>query len=270
MAHLPSIISALAVALIASPCTFTAQSELAATPHFLIEKAITLRKSDKTLPRYTYLMLNRTQTRNKVQFSFDLSTLYEYTWIGDLPYARVAEIQGKALQGKALAREQARYDQAVAGHAGLDLDARGISFKNSFLLISPLDLEPFLTPAYTLSELRQETLAGNLAHVIDCTPAFPTDSAYPVATHHATLWITDSGAILREAYDVVANEPDRPRGSRGQEDFQLIDGNLLPQHAALHIPGSITLDSEQTFTRYRRFNVSSRIVAATGSSADAK
>jgi hypothetical protein len=216
-------------------------------------------------------MLNRYQIRDKVKIGIAFATLYEYTWIGDLPYARIVELQGKPLQGKALAREQARYDQAVAGHGGLDLDTRRL-LNNSLPFMSPLELDPFLTSTYTLSELRLETLAGNLTHVIDCTPAHSTDSAHPTATRHATLWITDSGAILRDAYEVLADEPKSLHGSYGQDDFQLIDGNQLPQRNSFHLnaPKGTTGDFEQTFTGFRRFNVSSRIVPATESPADAK
>jgi hypothetical protein len=250
-----------------TPCTsLTAQPTPAPTPHALIEKAIALRKSDKVLPRYTYFLLKKTQNRtSKGKLFVDDTTLYEFTWIGDLPYGRVVEINGKPLKGKALADEQARYDKAVADHAGLDIVPAKL--KNAYRLDSALHLEPFLTPSYAISELRQETMAGNLTHVIDCAPVPSTDSAHPTATRHATLWITDSGAVLRDTYEVVADETDTMKGSHGQEDFQLIDGNQLPQHSFFHLnaPNGNTGDFENTYTRFRRFNVSTRIVPPTES-----
>jgi hypothetical protein len=201
----------------------------------LIEKAILLRDGDKVLPRYTYFMLSHAQNRTpNGKLFLDSTTLYEYTWIGDLPYGRVVELQGKPLKGKALADEQARYDKAVADHGGLDVDARAKA-KHYYLLDTELRLEPLLTPAYVVSELRLEGLAGSTTHVIDCIPAPSQDSAHPAATRHATLWIMDSGAILRENYEVVADEPDRLHGSHGQADFQLIDGNQLPRHSFFHL-----------------------------------
>jgi hypothetical protein len=247
----------------------TSQSTAAPIPRALIEKAIALRNSDKILPRYTYFELKITQNRTpKGKLLVDDSTLYEDTWIGDLAYARVVEVKGKPLKGKALAGEQARYDKAVADHGGLV--ALPAKVKHAYLLDTSLRLESLLTPAYVVSELRQVTLAGSVTHVVDCTPAASADVTHPVATRHATLWITDSGVILRETYEVVADEPDKMRGSHGQNDFQLIDGNLLPQHSFFHLnaPNGNTGDFEDTYSRYRRFNVSSRIVSATESSSD--
>jgi hypothetical protein len=269
MAQSLRFIPAFVICLIAFPRSLTAQPTPAPTPSVLIEKAIASRNSDKILPRYTYFMLSHTQNRTqKGKLFVDDSTLYEFTWIGDLPYGRVVEVKGKPLKGKALTDEQARYDKAVADHANLDIVPAKL--KNAYRLDTALHLEPLVTPAYAISELRQETLAGNLTHVIDCAPVPSTDSAHPTATRHATLWITDSGVILRETYEVVADEPDKMHGSHGQDDFQLIDGNLLPQHSFFHLnaPNGNTGDFEDTYSRFRRFSVSTRIVPATGSSSD--
>jgi len=269
MAHSLKMIPALVVALSLST-SLNSQSTQAATPHALIEKAIALRKSDKILPRYTYFMLDHTQNRTqKGKLFVDDTTLYEYTWIGDLAYSRVVERQGKPLKAKALADEQARYDKAVVDHGGLDLDVRA-KIKHAYLLDTTFPLEPLLTQAYALSELRQETLTGTLTHVIDCTPLPSADLTHPTATRHATVWITDSGVILRDTYEVVTDEPDKMHGSHGQQDFQVIDGNQLPQHTFFYLnaPNGNTGDFEATYSRFRRFNVSSRIVPATEPSSD--
>jgi hypothetical protein len=270
MAHSLRLIPALAIGLGIFSLPLMSQSTAAPTPRALIEKAIALRKSDKILPRYTYYMLSHTQNRTqKGKLFLDTATLYEYTWIGDLPYGRVIELQGKPLKGMALADEQARYDKAVADHGGLDVAERART-KHYYLVNTSLRLEPMLTPVYAVTELRQETLAGTPTHVIDCVPAPSADSTLPPATRHATLWITDSGAILRDTYEVVANEPDKMPGSHGQEDFQLIDGNQLPQHSFFHLnsPNGNTGDFEDSYSRFRQFNVSSRIVPAAESSSD--
>ncbi len=269
MVQSPKFISALAVALGVFSIPLWSQSAAAPTPRALIEKAIALRNSDKILPRYTYFQLKTTQNRNtKGKLFVDEATLYEYTWIGDLAYARIVAVKGKPLTGKALADEQARYDKAVADHGGF-MEVP-VKLKHAYRLNTSLSLESLLAPAYVLSELRQETLAGTPTHVIDCTPAASTDVTHPAATRHATLWVTDSGAILRETYEVVVDEPDKMRGSHGQDDSQLIDGNLLPQHSFFHLnaPNGNTGDFEDTYSRYRRFNVSSRIVSTTESYGD--
>jgi hypothetical protein len=269
MAYSPRPIAALVAALTASPWSLAAQSTPAPAPRVLIEKAIALRNSDKILPRYTYFLLSHTQNRTqKGNLFLDDTTLYEFTWIGNLPYGRVVEHQGKPLKGKALADEQARYDKAVADHASLDIVPAKL--KNAYRLDTALHLEPLATPAYAISELRQETLAATLTHVIDCAPVPSTDPAHPAATRHATLWITDSGVILRETYEVIADEPDKMHGSHGQVDFQLIDGIQLPQHSFFHLnaPNGNTGDFEDTYSRFRRFNVTTRIVPATEPSGD--
>jgi hypothetical protein len=265
MRHLAKCVSALAIAFTASALVLTAQSTPA--PHVLIEKAIALRDGGYALPRYTYFSFAQNQNRTpKGKLFQDDTTLYEYTWIGDLPYGRVVETQGKPLKGKALDLEQARYDKAVADHSGLDVDTRAKD-RHYAVVKTDVRLELLLTSAYALSEIRQETLAGQRTHVIDCTPNPSTDSAHPTATRHATLWITDSGAILRQVYELVADEPDKMRGSHGQDDFQLIDGNRLPLHSFFHLnaPNGNTGDFQDTYSRFRRFNVSVNIVPVSDS-----
>jgi hypothetical protein len=260
MRRLAKYVSALAIAFTTSCFALTAQSPPA--PHVLVEKAIALRDSGKALPRYTYFSLAKSQNRTpKGKLFHDDTTLYEYTWIGDLPYGRVVEAQGKPLKGKAADLEQARYDKAVADRSGLDVEARAKA-RHYTVVKAAFRLEPFLTPAYALSEIRQETLGGQFTHVIDCTPIPSTDSAHPTATRHATLWITDSGVILRQVYELVGDEPDKMRGSHGQDDFQLIDGNRLPLHSFFHLNATNgnTGDFEDTYSRFRRFNVSVNIV----------
>jgi hypothetical protein len=251
----------------ASTLSLNAQSTPTSSPRFLIEQAIALRDGGKVLPRYTYFKLVHTQNRNvKGKLFIDDMTLYEYTWIGDLAYGRVIEAQGKPLKGKALDLEQARYDKAVADRTGLDIDARA-RIKREYLVDTSMRLDSLLTPAYALTELRQEALTGILTHVIDCTPLPSADPAHPMATRHVTLWITDAGVILRQTYDLVADESDKMRGSHGQDDFQLIDGTQLPLHSLFHLnaPNGNTGDFEDTYTRFRRFNVSSTIVPVTSS-----
>jgi hypothetical protein len=260
MARSVKLTCALIVLMSGSTLSLVAQS----SPRVLIGRAIALRESAKVLPRYTYFVLDHTQNRTaKGKLFVDETTLYEYTWIGDLPYGRIVETKGKPLKGKALELEQARYDKAVADHEALDTGARARALHHH-VVDSNLLLGPLLTPAYTLNELRQETISGNLTHVIDCTPAASPDTSYPQATRHAMLWITDSGAILRQTYELVADETDKLHGSHGQDDFQLIDGTRLPLHGVFHLnaPNGNTGDFEQTYSRFRRFSVSVNLVPA--------
>ena len=290
MAHPLRFLLLLAAALHTPTLPLAAQSAPAPSapplsPRALIEKAIAI-DSDKTpKTRYTYFELEHLENRfckgRPILYNglpilkrgtrfVNTTTLYEYTWIGDLPYMRIVERQGKPLTGDALAKEQARYDQAVADHSGLGLEARARIIHQT--LVDPdIRLTDLLTPAYALTELRQETLAGNLTHVIDCVPVPSTGPLHPAATEHIQLWITGSGAILRKITDVLADEPEVLQGSHMQFDSQLIDGTLLPQHELMHlytpkvVKGSIILiDLERTYDRFRRFNVTSRVLPADG------
>jgi hypothetical protein len=270
MAHQLKSIRALVLAFSLFPLPLASQTEPVPAPRALIEKALALSMSDKDLPRYTYFVLAHTQNRYpKGKLFLDSTTLYEYTWIGDLPYGRVIELQGKPLRGKAIAEEQAKYDKALADHAGLSAEGRAKA-KHYYLLDTSLRLAPLLTPSYNIHELRQENLAGNPARVIEFTPVRAAEATQPPAMRHVTLWINDAGLILRETYEVVTDEPDKLHGSHGEEDFQLIDGNRLPLHTSFHLnaPNGNTGDFEDTYSRFRRFNASVRIVPATPTSGD--
>jgi hypothetical protein len=262
----------LAAALLAGT-QLKAQTPADLTPRALIEKAATLRRDKSSPTRYTYFKLSHLKNSYKEHVVFgkrlflDNTTLYEYTWIGDLPYGRVIELQGKPLTGDALAQEQARYDQAVADHSGLGSDARA-KINHLTLIGDDFELKDLLTPAYAVTEIRQEQIAGNLTHVIDCVPTPSTDPRHPAATRHNQLWITNSGIILRESFDVLADEPQLFRGSHSQSDFQFIDGNTLPLHNIAHVyffvparKAVILVEAEDTFSRFRRFNVSTRILS---------
>jgi hypothetical protein len=269
----------LAVALIALR-TGLCQTPEDLNPRALIEKAAALRQDNSSSTRYTYFKLSHLKNSYKEHVIFgkrlflDTSTLYEYTWIGDLPYGRVVEVQGEPLTGEALAKEQARYDQAVADRSGLGPAARA-KINHLTMISDDFKLKDLLTPAYTLTEIRQEQIAGTLAHVIDCIPMPSADPLHPAATRHYQLWIAGSGVILRESFNVVADEPQLLRDSTSQSDFQLIDGNVLPLHNVGHVyffiparKAVILVETEDTFSRFRRFNVSTRILPTDDPPAD--
>jgi hypothetical protein len=273
----------LAPALLLPAQSIPDQSAPAPTPRTLIERATAIYKDQTAETRYTYFELEHLENRfdkgNPTIYNgipllkqgtrfINTTTLYEYTWIGDLPYMRVVKQQGKPLKGQALADEQARYDQAVADHSGLGMTARAKIIHQTTVTFN-FHIEDLLTPTYTLTELRQESLAGHLTHLIDCVPVPSTDPDHPTPKEHLQLWITDSGAILRSIRDVIADEPEVLQGSHLQIDNQLIDGTLLPQHELSHIytpkviqNAIVLIDLERTYDRFRRFTVTSRILPA--------
>ncbi len=261
----------LAVLFTLIPTAIAQLSQSGPTPRALIEKAVAF-KNKTSRTRYTYFELDHLQNRFKDRpvfnrrLSLDATTLYEYTWIGDLPYGRIVELQGKPLTGDALAKEQARYDHALAEHNGLAADDRAKSLHMRMVKYD-IKVSELLTPAYTLTEPRQEAIDGNLLHVIDCIPVPSTGSVHPTDTRHVQLWIAESGAILRVISDIIADEPEMLHGSHMQFDSQIIDGDVLPLHTVGHFYTPVTkniiiVDIEETYTRYRRFNVTSRVVSA--------
>ena len=238
----------------------------AQTPTQLVQQALDAAQSTKTSQtRFTRFDLEHNQNRDlKGKLFSDRTTLYEDTYIAGLPYKRVVEIAGKPLTGDALAREQARYDEAVTQRKGLDTAARA-KLIHEKLVDGQLHLTDLLTPAYVLTELRVESLPQPtgppiLTHVIDAAPSKPT------ATKHFELWISgETPNILRLQFDVVTDEPTMLHGTNDRTDYQLIDGIALPTHQTIHFyyPNNgktITVDVEHTYTRYRRFNTSAHII----------
>jgi hypothetical protein len=76
--------------------------------------------------RFPYLDLNPTQNYPENGKSLmNRLQLFEVTYSGDPQYARRLEKDGKPLTGKALKKEQQRYDDTVREHSALDGKAKG-------------------------------------------------------------------------------------------------------------------------------------------------
>jgi len=241
-------------------------SAAAQSPTDLLRQALDTAASAKTAAtRFTYFDLEHNQNRDlRGKLFSDRTTLYEDTYIADLPYKRVVEVNHKPLAGDDLAKEQARYDEAIAQRKGLDAAARASLIHEKFI-DGQIHLTDLLTPAYTLTELRQETIPQPtgpplLTHVLEAKPTATT------TTRHYELWITGQNpTILRMVFDILTDEPNMLHGSHGQSDYQIIEGIALPTHQVVHFfyPNNgrtITVDIEHTYTRYRRFNTSARII----------
>jgi hypothetical protein len=259
-------------ALIAFLLLSTATALCAQDPQSLLRKAIALDLETNTRTRYTYFELSHDQNAYKEHVffgkrrTFDRTALYEYTWIGDRPYGRLVQINGKPLDSDAETQEQKRYDQALAERTGLGIAER-VKIDRASLIDVGLNIDPLADPGYSLSEIGKETLAGVATHHIQCIPAPAGTSAdHPLGTRHVDLWITDEGAILREAYQVVTDEPTLLRGSHLQLDFQVIDGDVVPLHQSSEAyifsaarKAIMVISGDNTFSRYRKFSVSTRM-----------
>lgn len=215
--------------------------------------------------RFTNFDLAHNQNRSrKGKLYSDTTLLYEDTWIADLPYKRLVEVGGRPLAGKDLEKEQRRYDTAVHDQVALDEAARA-RLIHERLMDAGLDLAALTSPAYRLTQLRHETLDGRDTVVLEATP-YPSPSA--AAPNHYLLWISpDDPTLLRLTFESLVDGPSLLRGSHGQKDFLLLDGTSLPSHITVHalvVVGHdpITVDTEHTYTRYRRFTVTTHILSS--------
>jgi hypothetical protein len=216
-------------------------------------------QADDAKTHFTRFDLEHTVNRTKKgKLTSQYSALYEDTWINDLPYKRLVEWNGKPLTGADLAAEQARYDKAIADRQKLDLASRAVLMHQK-LINTQFGLNKIITDDYRLTELRQQTLNGQLIHVLEADPQPSLNPAHPIPQQRFEIWITDADPVmLHIASDLLDDEPPNLRGATYQTEFQMIDSLPLPSHEALHADMPlgrkiIVVDSEHTYTRYRRF-----------------
>jgi hypothetical protein len=225
-------------------------------------------QADDAKAHFTRFDLEHTVNHNKkAKLISQYTALYEDTWINDLPYKRLVEWNGKPLTGADLAAEQARYDQAVADRQKLDLASRA-AFMHQRLINTNIGLNRIITPDYRLTELRQQTLNGQLIHVLEADPQRSLDPAHPIPQQRFEVWITDADpVILRIACNILDDEPPNLRGTTDQTEYLMIDGLPLISHEVFHglLPLEkkiILVDSEHTYTRYRRFSTTVTITSS--------
>ncbi len=226
----------------------------------LIQTALQrMTQAEDAKTHFTRFDLEHTVNHNqKGKLTAQYTALYEDTWINDLPYKRLVEWNNKPLTGADLAAEQARYDKAVADHQKLDLVERAALMRQK-LTNTNLRLNKVLTADYRLTELRQQTLNGQLTHVLQAEPQPSLDPAHPIPQQRFTIWITDSDPIfVHLTCDILDDEPSILRGSTFQTDYQMVDSLPFPSRETYHgyAPVGkkiITVDTEHTYTRYRRF-----------------
>ena len=247
-----------------------------ATTELVREAVAGLSEQAQATHRFTYFELAHTQNRNeKGKLYYDRTTLTETTYIADLPFDRLVEVDGKPLTGKALAEEQSRYDQAVHDRSALDASARA-RLDHQRLIKAGLPYSQ-LTTRFHLTDLRTEEASAQPAHVIDATPIPSTNPALPTESRHVRLWITSPAPgttphLLRADFDYLTPEKidgnEIEPGSHGSITFTLIDGVAVPAHIELHstvLAGGangkpIQVDVDRTFSRYRQFTSTIRIL----------
>jgi len=245
---------------LATPCLH-GQSDPDPTP--LLRTAVAkfdAAKQSKT--RFTYLYLDHTQNFNlKGKLILEYTRLYEVTYIADLEYQKLLEKNGKPLVGRALDKEEKRYEEALRERSALDDNARAKIIHQDLKHLGPkLDL---LATKFRNAVAGHDQLDGRDCLLIDSTPL---QSAANAPQRHYRIWLDPTSAqILRLDYNLLADEPgircgatvtktwthidEIPVGTRDHLDFITYGGN-----------GPVHVVSDHTFSHYRRFVATARIL----------
>ena len=223
-------------------------------------------ESQKT--HFTYQLLVHNQDFNlKGKLLHEGTSLYEIIYIADLEYMHLLEIDGKALSGKALADEQKRYDDAVRERTALNANARAkfMHGKSRNVNIN----YPDIVTKYHNTVVDHTQLNGRDCLLIDSTPL---DTVADAPRRHLRIWLDpQKSELLRLDLDLLADEGDILRGSKGSIIYTHIDGVQLDSFHHLeyivlskdnkkHIIRGV---SDQTFSNYKKFVTSVRILPQT-------
>ncbi len=240
-----------------------AQTVSDADPTALLQRAVDRyeqAKASKT--RFTYLELSHTQNFNeKGKKTVDYTQLFEVTYIADLEYSRLLEVDGKPLKGRALEDEQKRYDDAVLERSALDGFARA-KIQHHRMLDAGVKLRDLLTE-YRVSGAQEGSMDDCKCVLIDLVPLSDT------AKKHYRLWIDPGMSEIRRLdFEQLAYEGQFLSGGNGTETFQYLDGIPLVVHS--HFDGRALLNNEtvrvvadHAYSRFRKFSVTATIVPVT-------
>ena len=236
----------------------TAQSD--ADPASLVRAAVDQyerAKASKT--RFTYLELTHTENFNeKGKRTVNYTELFEVTYIADVEYSRLLEVDGKALKGKALDDEQRRYDDAVRERSALDGFARA-RIQHQKMLDAGIKLQDLLTD-YRGSVVDHVAMGDCDCVVIDLLPVSNA------AKKRYRLWIDPTkNEIRRLDFTQLADGGDILSGGTGTKTFQYLDGIPLILHG--HFDGNALLGDKKVrvvadheYSRFRKFSVTATIV----------
>jgi hypothetical protein len=214
-----------------------------------------------TRTRFTFHDLRHNVNFNeKGKKTADETQLYDVTYIGDLQYSRLLEVDGKPLKGRQLAKEQQRYDDAVREHSALDDAARAkILHEVTKSLVANISLSD-------LSSKYQNAIVGHAtADVCDCV--IIESSPFPEGPQRNYKFWVDSAKqeVMRIDFTLLADEDDKLKGSTFSFQYAYIDGIPLGSHSV--IDATIRMDkkhvhvvTEHTYSNFRKFSVTTTIV----------
>jgi hypothetical protein len=256
-----SRIVALAVLLTLAATCLHSQTDPDPTP--LLRTAVAkfdAAKQSKT--RFTYYHLDHTQNFNlRGKLILEYTRLYEVTYIADLEYQKLLEKNGKPLTGRALEREEKRYEEALRQRSALDEDARAklvhLGFKR---LDSKLDL---LATKFRNAVVGHDQLDGRDCLLIDSTPL---QSAVDAPQRHYRIWLDPVQAqILRVDYQMLADESGIHSGGALSDTWNYIDG--IPVCTRDHVDFvarfsivPVHVIADHAYSHFRRFVATTRIL----------
>ena len=215
----------------------------------------------ETRTRFTYLDLRHNVNFNeKGKKTADETQLYDVTYIGDLQYSRLLEVDGKPLKGKQLAKEQQRYDDAVREHSALDDAARA---KILHEVIKSLGANVKLSD---LSSKYQNAITGRSSpDICDCVVI--ESSPLPGGLQRSYKFWVDSAKqeVRRVDFTLLAYEDDKLKGSTFSFEYTSIDDVPLVSHSVIDATirnekKSVHVVTEHTYSNFRKFSVTTTIV----------
>jgi hypothetical protein len=211
--------------------------------------------------RFTFLDLDHNMNFNeKGKKSADETYLYDVTYIGDLQYSRLLEIDGKPLTGKQLAQEQERYDNAVREHSALDDAAR------AKIVHQAMKNFGFSLSLSELSAKYQNTIAGHAtSEVCDCV-IIDSNPLPGASQRRYRFWVDPAKEeVMTMESSVIADEGDKLKGSKFSFQYTYIDGIPLVSHS--HIDATLLMGkkrvhvvTDHTYSHFRKFSVTTTIV----------
>ena len=241
----------------APACSAQRDADLTELLRIAVEK---IEMAKKLKMRFTYLDRNHTQNfLENGKLLMNQKQLFEVTYIADLEYSRLLEEDGKPITGKALKKEQKRYDDAVRERSALDMNARA-KLQNHWMKDSGIHLS-LLPQQYRNVLVAHAPFNGEDCLVID---SFPLPGA-PQKQYR--LWIEPTRKeLLRMDFDQIATEGDIMKGGTGSETWTYIDG--IPLTSFFHIDAKILVRGtdyvqvvmDDTYSGFRKFSVTTTIL----------
>jgi hypothetical protein len=199
------------------------------------------------------------------KFNEEKTTLSETIELEGLPYTRHLQINGKPLSGKALAREQQFYEQAIKERRSVS-DVRAEGHKTS--QHTSLNVLNRLTIDFTNRVIGHESMDGHA-----CVQLLfePKPGVSPAPTKKFILWVdVATHDVLRSDQELLVTENNLLPGSVFSTRFAPVDGVLLEKQfvgdfswneAMIHNK-LVHLVATHDYTNYRRFRTTVTISPA--------